>query len=199
MDNHSTTLRHWLDRHRAGDPAATEELIRYSQDRFRVLVQSRLRDFARVRRFEDTDDILSGVQARFVSALRAHHFDSLEAFLRVGATLVRNHLIDVTRHYFGPLGAGRREVGPPGDNSTTGPDVTDRAAGPGDLARQADIDATIDGLPEEHRQLFHALYYLGLTQKDAADLLGVSLSTLKRRWLAARELFLARYGHDELA
>ena len=40
------------------------------------------------------------------------------------------------------------------------------------------------------------MYYLGLTQADAADILGLSLSTLKRRWLEAREAFLDRYGDD---
>ena len=75
-------------------------------------------------------------------------------------------------------------------------DPSDPAAGPADLARQTDIDGVIDRLPAEHRDLFHALYYLGLTQSDAAEVLDISLSTLKRRWVEARELFLERYGYD---
>jgi len=197
LTNHSTTLRYWLDRHNSGDASATEELIRFSEDRFRRLVQLRLRQFDRLRRFEDTDDVLVGVQARIATALRARQFETLADFLRFGATLIGHQLIDFTRHYFGPLGQGRREIALDGTGSTTAAmEPADPCPGPADLARQTDIDGVIDRLPAEHRDLFHALYYLGLSQKDAADVLDISLSTLKRRWLEARDFFLERYGYD---
>ena len=198
MTNHSTTLRFWLDRHNTGDATATTELIRFSEDRFRRLVRSRLRQFDRLRRFEDTDDVLVGVQTRFATALRDRRFDTLVDFLRFGATLIGHQLIDFSRHYFGPLGQGRREVAI-GGNELGGPgrvEPQDPAAGPADLARVGDIDGVIDRLPAEHREVFHALYYLGLTQADAADVLDVSLSTLKRRWVEAREMFLQQYEGD---
>jgi len=197
LTNHSTTLRYWLNRHNAGDGTATDELIRFSEDRFRRLVQSRLRQFDRLRRFEDTDDVLVGAQVRFATALRGRRFETLDDFLRFGAALIGHQLIDFSRHYFGPLGQGRREIALDGSGSARAlMDPADPAAGPADLARQIDIDGVIDRLPAEHRDLFHALYYLGLTQKDAADVLDISLSTLKRRWVEARELFLERYGYD---
>jgi len=197
LTNHSTTLRYWLDRHNSGDGTATDELIRFSEDRFRRLVQSRLRQFNRLRRYEDTDDVLVGVQARFSTALRGRRFETLGDFLRFGAALIGHQLIDFSRHYFGPLGQGRREIALDGSGSARAPmDPSDPAAGPADLARQTDIDGVIDRLPAEHRDLFHALYYLGLTQSDAAEVLDISLSTLKRRWVEARELFLERYGYD---
>jgi RNA polymerase sigma-70 factor (ECF subfamily) len=201
LSNHSTTLRYWLDRHNAGDPAATQELIRFSQDRFRRLVRSRLRQFARLRRFEDSDDVLVGVQARFAKALEERRFAEFQDFLRFGAALVRHQLVDFTRHYFGPLGKGRFELHrQDAQHSDYGDRIepADRQAGPAELARQTDIDAVIEGLPADHQNLFHALYYLGLTQQDAADVLDISLSTLKRRWLDARQLFLERYGYDDL-
>lgn len=197
LTNHSTTLRYWLDRHNSGDARATDELIRFSEDRFRRLVQSRLRQFDRLRRFEDTDDVLVGVQARFATALRGRRFETLGDFLRYGATLIGHQLIDFTRHYFGPLGQGRREVAVDLTGTTRDAmEPADPAAGPADLARQSDIDGVIDRLPTEHRDLFHALYYLGLSQADAADVLDISLSTLKRRWVEARDLFLERYGYE---
>jgi DNA-directed RNA polymerase specialized sigma24 family protein len=41
----------------------------------------------------------------------------------------------------------------------------------------------VEGLPGE---VFELLWYHGLTQKEAAELLGVSEWTLKRRWQEAR-------------
>jgi RNA polymerase sigma-70 factor (ECF subfamily) len=163
-------------------------------------VRSRLKHFARLRRFEDTDDVLVGVQARFATALQEHRFAEFQDFLRFGAALVRHQLVDFTRHYFGPLGKGRFELNlqeAQHSDDCNRFEAADRLAGPADLARQADIDAVIEGLSEDHQSLFHALYYLGLTQQDAADVLDISLSTLKRRWLEARQVFLERYGYDD--
>jgi len=40
--------------------------------------------------------------------------------------------------------------------------------------------------PPEERDAFDLLFYQGVHQADAATLLGVSESTVKRRWQAAR-------------
>jgi DNA-directed RNA polymerase specialized sigma24 family protein len=44
----------------------------------------------------------------------------------------------------------------------------------------------VEGLPEEEREAFDLCWYQGLTQAEAALLLSVSETTMKRRWLAAR-------------
>ncbi len=41
-------------------------------------------------------------------------------------------------------------------------------------------------MPAEERQLVEMLWYLGLSQEDAAQQLGVDVSTVKRRWRAIR-------------
>jgi RNA polymerase sigma-70 factor (ECF subfamily) len=41
-------------------------------------------------------------------------------------------------------------------------------------------------MPEAEREVFDLLWYQGMTQEEAADLLGLSLSTVRRRWQAAR-------------
>jgi RNA polymerase sigma factor (sigma-70 family) len=50
-------------------------------------------------------------------------------------------------------------------------------------------------LPEEERSVFDLLYYHDLSQAEAAELLGVSVPTIKRRWAAAR-MRLATYLID---
>src|SRR5262249_8407752 len=138
-----------------------------------------------------------GVRQGWASALRGRWFELRGFFLGWGPTRMGHNLIVFSRHYFGPLGQGRREVGFDGTGTTRDAmEPADPAVGPADLARQSDIDGVIDRLPTEHRDLFHALYYLGLSQSDAADVFEISLSTLKRRWVEARDLFLERYGYD---
>jgi RNA polymerase sigma-70 factor (ECF subfamily) len=44
----------------------------------------------------------------------------------------------------------------------------------------------VEALPEPERAAFDLLWYQGLTQEEAAQVLGVSISTVKRRWLDAR-------------
>ena len=51
----------------------------------------------------------------------------------------------------------------------------------------------VDELPEELRETFNLIYYEGLSQEESASVLGLSVSTVKRRWQEARIKL-----HDEL-
>src|SRR5437764_1134251 len=57
----------------------------------------------------------------------------------------------------------------------------------GRLAIWSEFHQRVDALPEEEREVFDLLWYQGLTQPNAAAVLGISEATLKRRWLAARQ------------
>jgi RNA polymerase sigma factor (sigma-70 family) len=45
----------------------------------------------------------------------------------------------------------------------------------------------IAALPDDEREVFQLVWYLGADQKSAATLLGCSERTVKSRWRAARE------------
>ena len=49
-------------------------------------------------------------------------------------------------------------------------------------------------MPTEHRELFDLLYYSGLSQEEAAEVLGVSERTVKRRWRSAKLVLYDRLG-----
>ena len=69
------------------------------------------------------------------------------------------------------------------------------AAGPASLAEWTEFHQQVERLPDEAREVFDLVWYEGLSQVEAAALLGVPLRTLKRRWRAARELLSrALYG-----
>jgi RNA polymerase sigma factor (sigma-70 family) len=185
MSDHSTTLRYWIGRHNAGDPKAANELLRYSQRRFAELASSRLDRFRRLRGFENSDDVLVGAQARFDRAMKELKFDTLDDFLRLGAEMIRRQLLDLTRHYFGPHGDGTHRG--PSDPLDEGR-VVDTGA------EQVDIDDAIDRLPPDLRNAFTLWFIQGLTQKETARLLGISLSTIKLRLVEARAVLGATFA-----
>ena len=51
---------------------------------------------------------------------------------------------------------------------------------------EALVPEQVAALPEEEREVFDLLWYQGLPQAEAADLLHVNVRTIKRRWLSAR-------------
>ncbi len=64
---------------------------------------------------------------------------------------------------------------------------------PSSLAEWSEFHEAVERLPEEEREAFDLLWYQGLSQPEAAELLGVSPRTIKRRWRSARLLL-----HDAL-
>jgi DNA-directed RNA polymerase specialized sigma24 family protein len=45
----------------------------------------------------------------------------------------------------------------------------------------------VERLPDESREVFHLVWYLGADQKTIATLVGCSERTVKTRWREARE------------
>jgi RNA polymerase sigma-70 factor (ECF subfamily) len=190
-DAGTSFIQQCLDRIQLGDPAARDALLSHSQERLKALTRRMLKHYPGVRRWEDTDDVFQNVLMRLDRALREIPVRNVLDYLRLASTHMRRELIDLARHYFGPQGLGRQYLTP--DEGNTGPHPPPPAepeAGPSDdpvqLAGWADWHEQIAGLPEEEREVVDLLWYHGLAQEEAAGLLGVSLSTLQRRWQRAR-------------
>jgi RNA polymerase sigma factor (sigma-70 family) len=201
VSNHSTTLQYWLGRHNAGDPAAMNELLRFSQERVLDHIRARFQSFARLRPYVDSQDVLVDVQAGVAEAFRAEPVNDLMHFLRMTGRLARNRMVDLVRKYFGPHGAGTNEIHRPADDGSGTPvrdrnDPTDSGPSPEERALRAEVDQVIAQLAPEHRDLFDLLYYAGLSRAEAAEILGVAVATVDRRWVAAREALRDRYGDD---
>lgn len=190
-DTSTSQLQVWIDRLNAGDPAARDELIGRACDRLLRLAHKMLQDFRRLRGYEDTDDVLQNALLRLLRALQAAPPATVPEFFRLAATMIRRELLDLARHYFGPRGPGTGRE-PPGRadraDGTPPPDYEPPTTThePSRLAAWAEFHARVASLPPEQRDVFDLVWYQGLTQAEAAGLLGVSEPTVKRRWLAAR-------------
>jgi RNA polymerase sigma factor (sigma-70 family) len=180
-------LQRCLDRLRAGDEAARDDLLGAACARLTRLTRKMLRDDGRLKRWEQTDDVLQNALLRLCRALREETPDSLRAFFRLAALQVRRELIDLARHYSGPQGRAARHASPPpadGDSPAEAILPADSGHEPSRLALWSEFHEQIGALPEDEREVFDLVWYQGLTHAEAAALLGVSVKTVQRRWQA---------------
>lgn len=184
-------LQVWIDRLHAGDPAARGELLAHACGHLQRLTRSMLRGYERVKRWEQTDDVLQNALMRLWSALDQVKPSSAREFYGLAALQIRRELMDLARQYFGPQGLGANQVSnvegdspaPPGAAQADRADTTQEPSG---LAVWSEFHRLVDTLPGPEREVFDLLWYQELTQTEAARLLEISEATLKRRWLSAR-------------
>ena len=181
-----------LDRLRGGDETARAELLACACERLRNLARKMLRGFPRVHRWEQTDDVLQNAALRLYRALQQITAETSRDFFRLAALNIRRELLDLAKRYYGPEGQGAHHgTWGPGESATTandsGPaDPADPSREPSRLAAWTEFHERIAALPDEEREAFDLLWYQGLSQAEAAELLGVSERTVKRRWQTAR-------------
>jgi RNA polymerase sigma factor (sigma-70 family) len=196
QNDHSTQIRRCIDRLRAGDETARDELLAHASDRLVRLTRKMLRDFPGVQRWEQTDDVLQNAALRLCRALRAVQPPTAADFFRLAAAEIRRELRDLARRFAGAhgLGAHHATIAGPAVNagevsaSARDPDPADTTHDPDRLESWTDFHRQAEALPPEERETFDLLYYQGISQTEAAAILDVSERTIKRRWQSARLL-----------
>ena len=177
MTSASTTsqIQNCLDGIRAGDITARERLIVLCQRRLRLIVRRQLRGFPNVKQWEETSDVFQNVYVRLGRALERLSLTTPRDFLQLAAFHCRLELLDLAKRY--------EHKAVPG---LTVDLAEDDCSDPVTSAKWCEFHEHIAQLPDDERALFDLLYYNGLSQDEAKDLLGTSLATLKRRWQEAR-------------
>lgn len=200
--NHSTTqIQTCLDRLRAGEESARDELFNITYGRIQRLAHKMLGRYRGVSRWVQTDDVRQDAAVRLLRALKNDvKPESVRSFVNLAAVQIRHALVDLARHYYGPEGLGRHHAsGAESDRSEGQPgplDVTDETNDPGRLAVWTEFHEKVGALPEELKEVVNLRFYLGLTHAEAALLLDVSERVVKYRWhLAQLELHEMLGGH----
>jgi len=180
---HSTRLLFLLEQFSPDDDCLLEELIAHALERLRLLTSWLFRRRSDLRGLEQTDDVLQEAVIRLHHALRSTRPTTVRGFFGLAAMQIRWTLGDLARKH----SKLRLVHSLAGDEDACLPDG-DR---PVDLLEWAEFHQSVGNLPAEEREAVELLWYQGLTQEEAARVCGISLRTMKRRWLAAR-LHLAR-------
>jgi len=194
----TTQLHGWLDRIKAGDLSAREEMLRAFCGQLEALAHRMLRRFPAVARWEQTGDVLQNALLRLERALRAVRPDSVRGFLGLAAEQMRRELVDLARHYRGPLGLGANHATWRAEAGACGPPPEPAdGSDPEDLVRWLDLHEGVASLPAQERELVGLVLYHGMTQEQAGEVLGISERTVQRHWKAALLKLRSRLGESE--
>lgn len=207
-DMETSTTQHLqsiLDRLNAGDDAARDEMINAACARLTVLTRKMFRDFPKLRQWEQTEDVSQNASMRLRRAMESVTPQSVREFFGLAAVQIRRELLDMTRSVYGRKrpsandgqtgDAGpqsRRPLVQPGgfaggdDSTMPTPDVGEVTNDPDKISAWTEFHEHVEQLPDNLREVTDLLFYQELTQQEAAELLGVDASTVKRRWRDAR-------------
>lgn len=188
MDSGRTTeLQILVDRLRAGDEAARQELISRAYPRlYRLAAKMLGESFPRLRKppyGQTNSDVAQEGALRLERALREVWPDTVLDFLRLAAHRMRCVLLDLAKKPCLPL--DQRDI-PPEDQGIPWPErPTDSGTSPRSEI-QIRLHEESEKLPPKEREVVDLLFYHELTEAEAAALLNVSTKTVQRRWVSAR-------------
>lgn len=192
MNDSPTTIviQHYLDAlpgDGSGEPLV-RELLERAAGRLRMLCANFLhKSYPRLARPPvnlETDELLAGVVAGLLTALRATHPLTVRRFFALANQHMRWQLNDLARRLDErPVAAGLTDggVAAPWQSSVS-------VLGP-DGRRMLEV---IDGLPDDEREVFDLVGIQGLTHAEAATVVDVSEKTVQRRLNRARLLLAER-------
>jgi hypothetical protein len=188
MPDPTTTaaLQEILDRFLAGDPSAKAALVDRAYDRLLLVARGHLKKFPKVRRDEETAAILNMAYHKISKALDDVRPATVRLFFGLAALQIRRVLLDMVG-------------GPPRPGPLEG-DLAGGNQGPDEFGWRTDVLTALEKLPEDEQELVGLLFYMGLTQSEAAVILGVHEDTVKRRWARVKIKladFLAAYRGSE--
>jgi RNA polymerase sigma factor (sigma-70 family) len=185
-----------LERLAKGDDSAREEILELGNERLRELSSRLLGKFAKVKRWDSTDDVAQNAAMRLYRALGETVPDSPRGLMGLMATQIQRELIDLARKHAGPMSyAQNHDTNFAREGTNSGVFFIDDAEDAGDghdeelpLERWESFHRAVENLPEEHREVFKLVWYLGADRETAAKTLGLSIRTVGRRWQEAREM-----------
>jgi RNA polymerase sigma-70 factor (ECF subfamily) len=195
-DESTAVLHGQLQRAVTGDAEARRRLLELTRNRLMRQARHFLHGrYARLEPFEQTDDI---VQQLFIKILRhqdrfwvnaaGEPISSLAEFFGHTSAWMRDVLCDLLRKVYGRgddrpapllLGGGPSDTGPLHAPSSSTLDAEK-------LRRWTEFHEAVARLPDDLRAVFDLLWYQGVSQADAAALLGIAVPTVKLRWMKAR-------------
>lgn len=159
-------------------------------DFLRQVCRNLLGNFPDVQRWDQTDDIFQQAALRLHQALKEVAPESRRHLENLAALQVRRTLIDLGRTYATRV-AMNQQRWTPHQKSAEFCGISEAPAmgesDPQGLLEWVELHEQIEKLPSEEQEVFQLIWYRGLPKDKVADLLGVDVRTVQRRWRSARE------------
>ena len=185
----TSAIQACIERLRSGDATARDALINCACERLRQLTRRIKRDYSRVARWEETDDVLHNAVMRLSRALESVELNDVEHFLRLATRHIRFELIDLARKHYGPLGIGAHHQSAdllPDEQNPTPLEPAGEGTRGDELIWWGEFHERVGQLPPGEREVFEFIWYQGMKQHEVAALLGIGREAVKRRWRNAR-------------
>lgn len=169
--------------------------------RMHTLASRMIRGFPTVRRWDDTADVVQAAALRLHRALGDVELRDPRHLLRLTALQIRRELLDLARKYASPESfAAHHETNAlvTADGLVMQVDrAADRVDDPIDrLESWTRLHDAVAALPDQERELFDLVWFMGATQHDIATLTGSSPRTVRRRWEEIKRRLVAALGGD---
>jgi RNA polymerase sigma-70 factor (ECF subfamily) len=195
-DESTAVLQGYLERGLTGDAEARQRLLELTRDRLMRHARRYLHGrYARLESSTQTDDVVQQLyfkilrnQDRFWVNARGEPVRTLAEFFGHTSAWMRDVLCDQLRQVHGrddnrpavlPLSGGPSDAGPRYEPSSTTHDAEQ-------VRRWTEFHEAVARLPDDLRVVFDLLWYQEMPQAEAAEILGVSVPTVKLRWMKAR-------------
>lgn len=197
MDFNETLVRdiaECLDRLAKGDESARKRIIELCMDRLHLLVHRMLEKFPNVKRWEEDDDVFQEAAMRLYESLRKMSLASPRDVIAIAVTQIKRVLLDMARHYGGPMSHAANHVSVAGEVD----DAVLHAAArrQPNLERWTAFHEAVHRLPPHLREVFELVWYMGADQQTVSEIVGKSTRTVKRYWQEARDSVRKAMGDD---
>lgn len=175
-------VTHILSAIEQGDPVAAERLLPLVYDELRMLAAQRMAQEQPGQTLQATA-LVHEAYLRLVDVERPQSWDSRGHFFAAAAEAMRRILIDQARRKQADKRGGDHRRIALDDEANVPPRGADM---PEDLLDLDDALRELEALEPDKAALVKLRYFAGLSLEDAAQALGISLATAKRRWIYVR-------------
>jgi RNA polymerase sigma factor (sigma-70 family) len=191
-DDNTTELQHLIDRLCAGEahsPGLVDELVARVYARTGRLARRIFRvSFPRLGATHETGTVHHEALLRIRRALSRSQPATVKEFWALSTHIIRHTLIDLARRYDrSPLQNAQPidviGIHNPGGELLPEPEGPDES--PEDVEMWTQLHNRVSRLPKPQRDVFELCFYNGLSQREAAAVLGHDPATVNRLWRRA--------------
>ena len=173
-----------------GDENSKIQIVEFSFKRFGKLAKRMITSYPLLRTKADTDDLLQNFIIRLSKAIDSIVPKNSLDFFQLASVLMRNELIDMGRKLFGKDGAKKNF------EQSTDPkflDAKEPGEEPSGISEWVEFHESIGKLPDDERAVFQLIFYQGFSHDEVANLLGISIKTVFRRWTKAKLILSEKF------